>query len=159
MDSCCSVPFYTNNRRLILDAAPTTTRVTDSHGNSVPAQLEGVAEICFIGVNPTPSSSRKYDSSPIECTSFFRAKFFDSVLEKSSTLGLVSLVYLSSALGLALNHDNKTNPFLFHRLTGFRRTGGSSGGVRHISSSTTNLRARSSSLERPYDACSGAVCA
>ena len=38
------------------------------------------------------------------------------------------------------------------------RTGGSSGGVRHISSSTTNLRARSSSLERPFDACSGAVC-
>ena len=94
--------------------------MTDSHGNSVPAQLEGVAEICFIGTNPTSSSSRKYDSSPIECTSFFRAKFFDSVLEKSSTLGLVSLVYLSSALGLALNHDNKTNPFLFHRLTGFK---------------------------------------
>ena len=35
-----------------------------------------------------------------------------------------------------------------------RRTGGSSGGVRHISSSTTNLRSRSSSLERPFDACS-----
>ena len=34
------------------------------------------------------------------------------------------------------------------------RTGGSSGGVRHISSSTTNLRSRSSSLKRPFDACS-----
>ena len=39
-----------------------------------------------------------------------------------------------------------------------RRTGGSSGGVRHISSSTTNLRARSSSLERPFDACSDSGC-
>ena len=39
-----------------------------------------------------------------------------------------------------------------------RRTGGSSGGVRDISSSTTNLRARSSSLERPFDACSDSGC-
>ena len=47
-------------------------------------------------------------------------------------------------------------PGTLDRLPG--RTGGSSGGVRDILSHRANLRARSSSLERPFDACSDSGC-